>query len=302
VFFVDHIFHPTMKFNPDRFPKYNELSASEKFFLRTCCYYPPKPRREWKLDEIINVERHGRVYERAFGPDLWRLIDGKSVLDVGCGLGGFVVAMASKTTARVVGLDIFPLFSSAYQESQRRGYDNVSFIQGSTKELADNSFDVVISHDSFEHFNEPALMLSEMVRLAKPGGIVLIKFGPPWRNPWGRHMGGTVRKDRPWIHLLFSERTLMRCHSVYHNDDVLQERYAALEGGLNRMTIAKFTRLLNQNPQIAIQKLEVIPLYWARFLANIPILNEFIASAVRVRAIKVESGEWAMSTSLVESK
>jgi cyclopropane fatty-acyl-phospholipid synthase-like methyltransferase len=28
------------------------------------------------------------VYEQAFGRDLWRLIDGKSVLDVGCGWGG----------------------------------------------------------------------------------------------------------------------------------------------------------------------------------------------------------------------
>jgi hypothetical protein len=104
-------------------------------------------------------------------------------------------------------------------------------------------------------------------------------------------MGGTVRKDRPWIHLLFSERTLMRCHSVYHNEAVLQESYTALEGGLNRMTIAKFRRLLQQNPQIAIQKLEIIPLYWASLLANTPVLNEFIASAVRVRAIKVGSGE-----------
>jgi ubiquinone/menaquinone biosynthesis C-methylase UbiE len=275
-----------MKFNAARFPKYNELTASEKLFLRFCCYYPPKPRREWKLDEIIDVEQHVQVYNHAFGPELWSLIDGKSVLDVGCGWGGYVLAMASKTTASVVGVDILPLFAAAAQESQRRHYDNVAFIQGSTKEIADNSFDVVISHDSFEHFDDPDFMLAEMVRLARPGGMVLIKFGPPWRNPWGRHMNGTIRRDRPWVHLLFSERTLMRCHSVYHNEETLLEQYAQLDGGLNRMTVARFRRILDNHPQFIIQKLEVMPLFWAKRLANVPLLNEFIASGVRVVGIK----------------
>jgi ubiquinone/menaquinone biosynthesis C-methylase UbiE len=276
-----------MSVDPIHFPKYHELNARERFFLRFCCYYPPKPPREWALDEILDVERHVTIYEEAFGHELWSLIAGKSVLDVGCGWGGYVLAMGSKTTASVVGLDILPLFATASQEGQRRGYDNVAFVQGSTQELADNSFDVVISHDSFEHFNEPEFMLAEMVRLTKPGGSVLIKFGPPWRNPWGRHMGGTIRRDRPWVHLLFPERTIMRCHSVYHNQERLLERYADLDGGLNKMTIGRFRRILQQNPHVSIQTFQVIPIHWARPLANIPILNEFIASSLRVRAIKI---------------
>ncbi len=276
----------TMHFDPSSFPKYCELTPWEKFFFRTCCFYPPKPRNEWKLEKIIDVEQHAHIFEQAFGSGLWELIEGKCVLDVGCGRGGFVLAMASKSNATVVGVDLLPLFAEAREESERRGYDNVAFVQGSTRELADNSFDVVISHDSFEHFNEPEVMLAEMVRLAKPGGQVLIKFGPPWRNPWGRHMSGTIRRDRPWVHLLFSERTLMRCHSVYHREDTLFERYADLDGGLNQMTIAKFRRLLSGNPRLVIEQFEVLPLYWATLFANIPVINEFIAAAVRVRGVK----------------
>ena len=83
-----------------------------------------------------------------------------------------------------------------------------------------------ISHDSFEHFDEPEKELEEIIRVTKIGGHILIKFGHSWGSPWGRHMSGTIRRDRPWVHLIIPERTIMRCYSVYHNDSEIKTRYA----------------------------------------------------------------------------
>ncbi|MCC7448767.1 MAG: class I SAM-dependent methyltransferase [Anaerolineae bacterium] len=201
-------------FSKAYFSKYDKLSPMERFFLRTCCYFPPKPRREHQLEDIENIERFSGVYERAFGPVLWDVVKNKTVLDLGCGQGGYVLALANAGAAQVTGVDIQDGFAFAQKLAQSQGYANVSFVQGTTGDFTDNMFDVTVSHDSFEHFEDPRAVLNEMVRVTKRGGYILIKFGPPWGNPWGRHMSGTIRKDRPWIHLVIPERTIMRCHSV----------------------------------------------------------------------------------------
>jgi SAM-dependent methyltransferase len=40
--------------------------------------------------------------------------------------------------------------------------------------------DIIVSLDSFEHFDEPAEILATMNRILKPTGSVLVAFGPTW--------------------------------------------------------------------------------------------------------------------------
>lgn len=268
------------------FPQYERLSRGERLFLRTCCYFPPRPHRERTLEAVSETERFAREYEYAFGPELWTWIAGKAVLDLGCGEGGHVLALADRGAGHATGLDMLPIFGDAAAESRRRSYGHVTFIQADAAALPDASFDVVISHNSFEHFAEPERVLMDMVRLARPGGRVLIKFGPPWRNPWGRHMSGTVRRDRPWIHLIVPERTIMRAQSVYHDEPVLAERYVELPGGLNKMTLGRFRRLLMGQRGLRLTEFHVFPLYGVRPLVALPGVAEFFASGVRAVGIR----------------
>lgn len=262
------------------------LSFSERLFFRTCCYNPPRPRRARDPEAVIQTERFAELYEIAFGPDIWQLLAGKEVLDLGCGEGGFVLAAAANGAAHVTGLDILPDFYHANAESVHRGYPT-TFVCAPSESLPDASFDVVISHDSFEHFEEPEHILSEMVRLTRPGGHILIKFGPPWRNPWGRHMSGTIRRDRPWVHLVVPERTIMRVHSAYHNQPKLAERYADLPGGLNKMTVGRFEALLKSQPRLCIEQLFIMPLFGATPLVALPGVREFFASGARAVCVRL---------------
>jgi ubiquinone/menaquinone biosynthesis C-methylase UbiE len=274
-----------VKFNPDYFPKYKQLSKIEKIFLRTCCYFPPKPRRLKTSETIINTEKHCETYEKAFGNDFWRLIEGKQVLDLGCGEGGYVLALAMRGAGKIIGLDPNFEFKLACQEINERKYNNAYFINGTTESLISNCFDVVISHDSFEHFEEPDRVFSEIVRITRFGGHILIKFGPTWMGPWGRHMSGTIRKDRPWIHLIMPEKCIMRVHSVYHDESILKEKYSQLHGGLNKMTVNRFKNMLRNRNDIEIVNFEIIPLFSKHFVL-FPIINELFTSGVMAHLIK----------------
>ncbi len=275
------------KFDATYFPKFDQLTLIERFFLKTCCYFPPKKRREKNLIEIKSIEVFQKNLESAFGKNFWNFINGKRILDFGCGEGWYVLGMASKCNCIAEGIDILSNFRTAEAEATKKGIKNVNFHLGLSTVLDDESFDVIISHDSFEHFEDPEFILSEMVRLTKPGGSILIKFGPTWMGPYGRHMGGTIRKDRPWVHLLFPEKVIMRCHSVYHNKEVLFEKYSDLDGGLNKMTISKFKRILKRNTKIKIE--EIDSAMWLRLnvFKHIPFLKELFASSAYAKCIRV---------------
>jgi 2-polyprenyl-3-methyl-5-hydroxy-6-metoxy-1,4-benzoquinol methylase len=273
------------RFDPRAFPQYDRLSRSERLFLRTCCYFPPRPRRVRTLEQVADTDSYVRTFERAFGPELWSVIAGRDVLDFGCGEGGFTLALAERGAGHVTGLDILPDFALAEAEAQRRNYA-LTFVGTASETLPDASYDVIISHDSFEHFDEPEAILAEMVRLARPGGHILIKFGPPWGNPWGRHMSGTIRRDRPWIHLIVPERTIMRAHSVYHNQAEISERYAELPGGLNKMTVGRFKDIVHRQPGVRLEQLHVSPIYSLHPLVALPGLGELFSSSVRALAVR----------------
>ena len=60
--------------------------------------------------------------------------------------------------------------------ARQEGLENIAFQLGAAEQLAfdDNSFDVAITRYSFHHFVDPERVLTEMARVTKPGGRVII--------------------------------------------------------------------------------------------------------------------------------
>ena len=109
------------------------------------------------------------------------LVGEDMVLDVACGTG--IVACAFARIARhVTGIDITPaMLDQAQRLSQQAGLTNVLWLQGDIETLPfpGDSFSLVLSRYAFHHFLNPGLVLSEMVRVCRPGGRVLIADGCP---------------------------------------------------------------------------------------------------------------------------
>lgn len=97
------------------------------------------------------------------------------VLDVACG-PGLVVEAFAQVAAHVTGVDLTPAMIERAREHTRE-CANVTLQSAdvTTLPFSEASFSIVVSRLAFHHFLEPARVLSEMLRVCKPGGRVVVQ-------------------------------------------------------------------------------------------------------------------------------
>lgn len=130
--------------------------------------------RDLARDTIATLTEHGPVA-------------GRTVLDVGAGPVQFADEF-SRAGARYVGLDVdVHTVASTDQSAAVVGV-------GEALPFADASADIVMSSNVMEHVPKPAVVGREMIRVARPGGLVMISY-TAWYSPWGGH------ETSPWHYL-----------------------------------------------------------------------------------------------------
>jgi SAM-dependent methyltransferase len=104
-------------------------------------------------------------------------VSGLKILEVACGLGGFVRAM-TRAGAKVTGCD----FSLRALQVARRKLAGGEQIQAATVTQADaqnlpfasETFDLVVSCETIEHLPDDQKALAEMFRVTRPGGKLFL--------------------------------------------------------------------------------------------------------------------------------
>ena len=104
------------------------------------------------------------------------LREGMTVLDFGCGPGGYILPLSRRVggAGTIYALDANPLAIRRMEQLARRnGLANVKGVlsDGPTP-LAAGSLDVVLMYDVFHMLPDPPSVLREMHRLLKPAGFV----------------------------------------------------------------------------------------------------------------------------------
>jgi ubiquinone/menaquinone biosynthesis C-methylase UbiE len=110
-----------------------------------------------------------------------RLLDlrlDSSVLELGCGSGGYALHLAEKVGCRLVGLDINASgVRNANQLALARGLSSHARFEqcdvSNNLRFDDNAFDAVFSNDVLCHIPGRAKLLTEIFRILKPGGRML---------------------------------------------------------------------------------------------------------------------------------
>lgn len=120
----------------------------------------------------VNTEESKKI------PTLLDLKPDSSVLEVGCGSGGYALYLAKDVGCKLVGIDINASgIQNANQLAAPEGLQaRVRFeLCDASKELPfdANSFDAVFSNDVLCHLPGRAQVLGEMYRVLKPGGRML---------------------------------------------------------------------------------------------------------------------------------
>jgi O-antigen biosynthesis protein len=115
-------------------------------------------------------------------------VKGKVVLDVACG-EGYGSSLLADVAGFVYGVDISKEAISHASLTYRRS--NLKFIHGSVLKLdfADDSFDAIVSYETIEHLAEQEKMLSEIRRVLRPDGILIISSPnrPVYSEDSGEH-------------------------------------------------------------------------------------------------------------------
>lgn len=132
------------------------------------------------LDNVSKVATYKRATFEAL-----QLQPGQKVLDVGCGTGDDVLTLAALVGpgGRAFGLDSSRLM---IEEARERACDlelPAEFVIGSVYDLpfADETFDAVRSDRVFQHLDDHARALSEMMRVVRPGGRINV-CDPDWES------------------------------------------------------------------------------------------------------------------------
>ena len=98
--------------------------------------------------------------------------DGKTVVDVGCG-NGRIGRLVAPFAREYIGLD---LSDSVYAFPDYLETTNITLVQasGTNLPLKDSIGDVTICWGVLHHMDKPMQGLEELIRVTKPGGMILI--------------------------------------------------------------------------------------------------------------------------------
>jgi SAM-dependent methyltransferase len=116
---------------------------------------------------------------------------GKSLLEVGCGIGTDLVRFA-RGGARVTGVDLSSTaIALARQNAEQAGVRaDLRVANGEALPFADASFDVVYGHGVLQYTAEPERMVAECLRVLRPGGeaIFMVYNRLSWLNALSKVM------------------------------------------------------------------------------------------------------------------
>ena len=170
-------------------------------------------------------------------------LEGRRVLDLGCGDGIMALGLAIKTGATsVLGLDLQPvdlvyLAQQATTHGVEPTHPRLSFgVSGETDlGVPDASIDAVVTWSVFEHVPDLPGLLAEIRRILVPDGLLFIQIWPLYFSEHGSHLWPWF--DESFPHLRIDDATLRSQLRQRVDSAALGDAMLDLYDSCNRLTI-----------------------------------------------------------------
>jgi ubiquinone/menaquinone biosynthesis C-methylase UbiE len=192
------------------------------------------------LDTVARLEYMTKVKREI--TERLELHEGDVVLDAGCGTGDDARGMVARvgTSGRVVGLDAS---EETLVEARRRAAEagiSVQFVHGDVHELpfADATFSSCRAERMLQHVEDPRRAASELARVTRPGGRVVI-FDTDWE---------TLIVDADDV---TTTRAILqeKCRLIRHGWIGRQLSGLMREAGLENIAVLPYSLVLTDAPQ-----------------------------------------------------
>jgi SAM-dependent methyltransferase len=247
-----------------------KLRLPEKLLLGMC---RPVEAPSLSVATVSYTLDNALEYAMRMIPRFLERIQGKTVLDYGCGPGWQAVAMRRAGARHVHGVDINDGWLSHGRDLAAGAVvDGVTFAKTTEAE----KYDIVLSLGAMEHFREPDKELAMMCSFT--GTELIVSFAEPWYSPYGTHLNGTTRL--PWLNLWFSERTLLNVRNLYPDGSDGAKRFEDIRGGLNKMTVRRFEELIHAAPGMRVEHLTLHSVKRVPLVTRVPVLRELMTGAL----------------------
>ncbi len=162
-----------------------------------------------------------------------RLVDfngfaGKSILEVGCGVGIDLVRFAAGG-ARVTGIDLARTSVELAKKNfaSRDLVGDFQVMNGEAMTFSDHHFDAVYAHGVLQYTSDPGRMLREIHRVLKPGGsaILMVYNRWSWLKLMSVVMGVSLEhEDAPYLRT-FSRGEFKRLLTPFRDFKIMAERF-----------------------------------------------------------------------------
>jgi ubiquinone/menaquinone biosynthesis C-methylase UbiE len=223
-------------------------------------------------NEVRRGLRFGDLFNHPFD------VEGKDVLEIGCGFGGMLAALVQQGASRVVGIEIDPQ-RLEFARSRLADQAELHLADAADLPFPDRTFDIVICDSTFEHVADLHATLAQAYRVLRPGGLVYGLWGNPWWSANGPHHMKII--PVPWAQIPFSHATLVRVVRHLGAKGEMPASYLEYKlVDLHRMGRNSRRKFANAARASAFEILEhrnTSPRRWKNLLIKVPGIDELLA-------------------------
>lgn len=246
------------------------MAATDLFARRATLSRSVRLLSEFRYEQSDPARFYGALAADTAGlvTDLWRATHsdapaGRTLLDVGGGPGYFADAFTD-AGLHYIGVEPDPTEMHAAGPSHQATAGSFVRASGMALPFADASVDIALSSNVAEHVREPWRLGNELLRVTRPGGLVVLSY-TVWLGPFGGHetglthyLGGARAADR------YTRRHGHPPKNNYGSSLFAVSAAAGLEWA--RHTGALIAAFPRYHPR------------WAWWMTSVPVLREFAVS------------------------